>query len=497
MSSDTDATLEGVAAAAALAESELDKAVRELNEDASIMNPSNQTTYKVGTLSFSVDTDNPTVNPPTQVGRLYTKEHRPDVGSKEEKELITSITVNQYGEFKMMTTNVTDAENLKNNLSITQRLQLTQDCFERYDLLDPCNIIFPSENNSAIPLTEDGVVKFRDLFTHHRRLSVPEVAASCEYYQKYVTYQGSDNSKCTFAKELTWSYSHFRTHVESSLYENVNAVFKMFPPVQQGGPLFLKLLLDQLVVSNEASLEALVVTTTTYDIKTMSKDEDIIEVIKLLSSITDTIIAIRDDTEHPLPEKYLQKILKVFQTTSVEKFNTSFQKLEDDLVFNRRYKKTANSTALTALGGDKFFSGSASTNLQLDNNPASAAFLWQFARETYREFKENGVWDAATRTIDGSSFFGTIVAGTAMDRTMYKNAPKRSITTVLIGIEQRIRTKLLGMAAHDNASRAINAHGFGVLLQMKREANVSSSIIHTPGTKRLVAGIKMQHPSRV
>jgi hypothetical protein len=64
MSSDTDATLEGVAAAAALAESELDKAVRELNEDASIMNPSSQTTYKVGTLSFSVDTDNPTVNPP-------------------------------------------------------------------------------------------------------------------------------------------------------------------------------------------------------------------------------------------------------------------------------------------------------------------------------------------------------------------------------------------------------------------------------------------------
>ena len=66
MSSDTDATLEGVAAAAALAKP--DKAVRELNEDASIMNPSNQTTYKVGTLSFSVDTDNPTVNPPTQVG---------------------------------------------------------------------------------------------------------------------------------------------------------------------------------------------------------------------------------------------------------------------------------------------------------------------------------------------------------------------------------------------------------------------------------------------
>jgi hypothetical protein len=66
---------------------------------------------------------------------------------------------------------------------------------------------------------------------------------------------------------------------------------------------------------------------------------------------------------------------------------------------------------------------------------------------------------------------------------MYKNALKRSITTVLIGIEQRIRTKLLGMAAHNNASRAINAHGFGVLLQMKREANVSSSIIHTPGTK--------------
>ena len=74
-------------------------------------------------------------------------------------------------------------------------------------------------------------------------------------------------------------------------------------------------------------------TTTTYDIKTMNTGEDIIEVVKLLSSITDTIIGLHNNSEDPLPELYVQKLLKVFQTTSVDVFNSTFRKLEDDLQY--------------------------------------------------------------------------------------------------------------------------------------------------------------------
>ena len=95
----------------------------------------------------------------------------------------------------------------------------------------------------------------------------------------------------------------------------------------------MKLLLEYLVVLIKEQLATLTMTTTTYDIKTMNTGEDIIEVVKLLSSITDTIIRLRDNSEDLLPELYVQKLLKVFQTTSVDVFNSTFRKLEDDLQY--------------------------------------------------------------------------------------------------------------------------------------------------------------------
>ena len=368
----------------------------------------NNTNFTVGTLSFDVDVTNPIENTISQVGLLYSKESRPTVGSQEEKDLITAITSKQYDKYKMISTSVKDIENLKNNLSVTKRLHMTYDCWERYDLLDPCNILFPISNQSAeLHLEDDGkgnkVAKFRDLFKHHRKITVQEVAASCRYYQLYVTFKDKSNVACTFAKEMAWSYNHFRKNVDDDLFESVNAEFRLFDKAEQGGPLFLKLLLDQLVISNEDQLAELVHTTTTYDIKTMNEGENITEVIKLLSSITDTIVALRDNSEDPLPERYIYKMVKVFQTTSVSSFNDTFKALEDDLKYSRLYNRTAQATALTARG-TLFHSSTATSGYKLDNSNESAIFLWAFAREAYRMSIESGEWNSATKTKEGSSF---------------------------------------------------------------------------------------------
>ena len=63
-------------------------------------------TYSVGGISFKINPTNPTVNPVTVIGVLFTKEHRPDVGSKEESELIKAITTNQYEKYKLISTSI-------------------------------------------------------------------------------------------------------------------------------------------------------------------------------------------------------------------------------------------------------------------------------------------------------------------------------------------------------------------------------------------------------
>ena len=105
--------------------------------------------------------------------------------------------------------------------------------------------------------------------------------------------------------------SHIEVKTQSSDYTN---------KPQTRNPLFLKLY--QLVFSNEGEehLQNLIKTTQNYDIKTMTKSKDILEVIKFLSCITNTIIALQDNHENPLPELCIQNMLKVFQTTNMKTF---------------------------------------------------------------------------------------------------------------------------------------------------------------------------------
>ena len=189
-------------------EIQIDSALQALTSSTTPPPMGNPTNFTIGTLSFAVDVTSPQENTIVQVGRLYQKETRPTVGSQEEKDLIAAVTANQqYDKYQMINVSVKDTGNLKNNLSITKRLQMTHDCWERYDLLNLCNIVFPTSPGSANLEKETDsngkqVVKFRDLFTFHRRLSIAKVAESCSYYQRYVTFPDTTGETCTFAKEM-------------------------------------------------------------------------------------------------------------------------------------------------------------------------------------------------------------------------------------------------------------------------------------------------------
>ena len=82
-------------------------------------------------------------------------------------------------------------------------------------------------------------------------------------------------TKGTFHNELEWTYSYLRNNLEPQLYEKVQSEFATFEPLKQAGPLFLKLLLDHLVLSNDVNESALVNTVLGYSVKDNHKTEDI------------------------------------------------------------------------------------------------------------------------------------------------------------------------------------------------------------------------------
>ena len=353
-------------------------------------------THTVGGFQFIITPSKPIINKPTQIGILYKKEHRPPIGSKEEAELIKIITCKQGDPYKEITTSFKDPDSLKNNLSLGQRLNHTESAWKSADLLNPCNILFPIPNTVDLEEDANGTTKQLYLFTHFRQLDRDQVAASCEYYAKYIQFPVSGSTiPSTFARELEWSYSYFRNNVEPRIYELVQVDFLTYSTQEQGGPLFLKLLLDHLVLSNDTNEAALIDTVFNYNIKNLNKTEDIYEVTRLLSSITDTIIAIRDHKENPLPDDYLQHLTTIFQTTSVDAFNRTFSKLEDDVTYSRRFRMVSKTAALR--NSPHILSSAVANQITMDNTPDYCTIVFTLANETYRELRQLGTWDSSLR----------------------------------------------------------------------------------------------------
>jgi hypothetical protein len=363
---------------------------------------STPTDYEFPGFKVAVDLASPAINTDgLTAGRLYKKETRPTEGSKEEKELLTDIKTNHYPKYKVMNISFKDPEKLASNLSILENLTYTEQLMIEYNMEDPFKICFPNSTTSLASLEVDASNKpiFQNLFADHRDITVEQVALSNRWYSRYAIFSVSGGADRSFAKELEWSFVHLRSHVEQDLYNVIHSEYMTFPAEERGGPLFLKLLMLHLVVTNEANLEILVNTVKDYKINENVENEDVTKVVRILKAVTATIIHLRMDKK--LPEKYLENLCTTFQTTSCPEFNEEIAKIEKDVTTSRRIQSANQSAAMRQHAGALTVAATVS-GLILDNNMQGVDFLFSLAQATYRDLSTNGKWNAAMRPTPGT-----------------------------------------------------------------------------------------------
>jgi hypothetical protein len=366
---------------------------------------STKTDYEFpGGFRVAIDVVKPTVNTDgLNAGRLYKKENRPKEGSKEEKELLTDIKANRYPKYKVMNISLKDPEKLASNLSILDNLTYSEQFMVEFNMEDTFCICFPDNDKSPASLSVDAISKkplTKDLFQDHRDISVEQVALSNRWYSRYAIFTESGGTDRSFAKELEWSLIHFRHHVEQELYNVVHAEYVSFPPEERGGPLFLKLLLLHLVVSNEANLELLVDTVKNYKININVENEDMDKVLRLLKAVTATILHLRNDKT--LPEKYIEHLCTALQTTSCSQFNEEIAGIEKDVTTSRRIQSANKSASMRQHTGARTIATTMS-GLILENTMEGVDFIFSLALTTYRDLKADGHWNAAMRPTPGTA----------------------------------------------------------------------------------------------
>jgi hypothetical protein len=330
---------------------------------------------------------------------LHSKETRSKLNDEQKMKLLDNIQSKQQTLFHAITISVKDPAKMTNTYSLANLLTENKRNLAKYDLLDVYTIVFPKENcfidgSNDLGLLEEEVTmegtkqnKSRTLFEHYLHLTPEQVAASSRYYSIFMP------EEQLYHQDLDWSLAYYEKNVESKLFSKVYGTMLQYESDEQGGPLFLKLLLDRVSTSGDSSLKVLIRSIKDYSVKKDCKGEDIDTVVGLFTAIIDNIHSLNNGE---LPTDTVYNLLNLFQTTSVDDFNHKFKLLQGQLNHSEINDEIDPNFRLRLRNDD---------GDSLKNNLLSAKYILNYAERAYRRLVRDGTWDEQLQKPPGASGF--------------------------------------------------------------------------------------------
>ena len=328
-------------------------------------------TITIGGVAFDLEEDEQVT---TESTALYTKAMRAtyDADKKGQLDLLKLVQGKQQQLYSAISISVNDPEKLLNHYSLSK---LNKECrrnLAKYDLLAPFTIVFPTSPGSRSLRTSKGALVSHDLFTNTHRITAQQVADSTRWYRGFTATKGR------LREDLAWSLSYFENNVDSALYARIHSKILTYDERSRGGPLFFKLLNNETTTTSDSNKKALITIVGTYKIRVSCKGERIPDVVDLFRAITDTVYALHDDS---LPDEYVDKLIEIFTTTSVQMFNDLFTELKRQL-FSSQLQSDLDDLIVPI--------GNAS---HLGNDLKGANYVLNYAGKAFYTLSQRGDWD--------------------------------------------------------------------------------------------------------
>ena len=328
-------------------------------------------TITIGGIDFELE---PTEQVITTSIALYTKAMRAtyDADKKGQLDLLKLVQGKQQQLYSAISISVNDPEKLLNHYSLSK---LNKECrrnLAKYDLLSPFTIVFPTSLGSSSLLLKEGVLVSHDLFSNTLKVTAQQVADSTRWYR------GFPSPKSRLHEDLSWSLAYFENNVDSALYARIHSKILTYDERCRGGPLFFKLLNDETTTTSDSNKKALITIVDTYKIRVSCKGERIPDVIDLFRAITDTVYALHDDS---LPDEYVDKLIEIFTTTSVQVFNDLFEELKRQLF-----------SSSLQIDLDELIVPISRTS-SLGNDLKGANYVLNYAGRAFYTLSQRGDWD--------------------------------------------------------------------------------------------------------
>jgi hypothetical protein len=241
---------------------------------------------------------------------LHAKTARDKLSEDERAKLFEKASNLAHKKYEIMPLSLEDADKLDDTYNLDVLIKYTRSAHVTYDLHDVFLIVYPKTG------VEANVVEYtKDLYTEYPDITIEDVARSNEWYRKWMV-------EAWFAQNLQLTYSFFQNNVSEDLWMKVSETYEGYAAGEQGGPLFFILMMNYLLSDTEEAASSLVKKVKNFQVNKVV-GEDISKIVSLLRGAINRLTSI-----HKLPDDIVKILLQVFQTTSSEEFNSTFNLLE-------------------------------------------------------------------------------------------------------------------------------------------------------------------------
>jgi hypothetical protein len=248
---------------------------------------------------------------------LITKAARKKLAAKDLSDMFEKATQVTQTKFAHLDVNIHDPETLKNSCNLDALIKRLKAHHAKYDFSIVFTIVKPD------PDDPDDLSKLQhsDLYTDYPQVTLAEVAESNEWWATMT----DDNE--AYMQDLKATLEHLIANSEDSLVNKVNETHLSYPAVQQGGPLFFKIMMDMLQDNSEDSAEFIISQVKNLKIseETDENVETVISKIRVAAMRLENLKTLSGSKA--LPAEFPDHILKVFQTSSSFEFNEFFKML--------------------------------------------------------------------------------------------------------------------------------------------------------------------------
>jgi len=246
-----------------------------------------------------------------------------------------------------------DSELLAKSYTISSKLAALKIHLQKYDMID-CFLILDPINlspqgdiiGSDLQMTGNQPVTV-DLIASYASVSETQVIRHIHFLRMFGQRYDLQN--------LDWSSELISASCDPDLADKVSEKMTKYPISKSGGPLYLWHVLNLIISTSEAASKALLDRLENIKIHSI-EGENILQVISLLRGALDRLKVV-----NKTPVDVIDKVLDIFQTSSVKDFNTVFKTLK----LNVRLKITSGYTL---------------------------EYIFQTAETFYREMQETHQW---------------------------------------------------------------------------------------------------------